>query len=486
MAIRFLLIAILFTLFSCKENKVSRQIFNSTNLSSSFIEINADSSYLLKAPKGTILKIKKGTFKVANNAKIKLELKELFSARDIIAAGMQTKSNGKILSSGGMIYFNATADGKNLEMVKSIDVSTPSNSYDPDMKLFKGDTNSIGEVNWIEPINIDTPKLKKSVLIGEKIFAASCANCHKKNREYTGPQLFDVVKRVPSREWIYQFIKSPAAMIASKEPYAQKLYEKWNPVAMPGFPQFKKVEIDHILNYVQYRDVFGLEDLKPSIFKADSSKRQTEPCKDDTIYLPRNNNNEIDIAYSSHAEDFFDNKDSNGIVIGQPGNTWQDETGVYGFSINAPGWYNIDKFQESTTAIELSVTIENKVDTKMDVYLFVPERKVFLQAEYLGNNKYIFDYGDGKINLVLNEKTILFAVGSMRETMYYSSTSILLKEKQHIVMQSKIVTEDELNQFFDLNKIGDVILDIHTNEKEIIPCPDRWSQKILSTDSLNK
>jgi cytochrome c2 len=84
---------------------------------------------------------------------------------------------------------------------------------------------------------------------GEALFKANCANCHKPDKDYTGPALQGWKTREPSPEWIYKWVANPTGMIAT-DAYSKTLFEKWKPTVMTAFPNLKKAEIDAIMEYV--------------------------------------------------------------------------------------------------------------------------------------------------------------------------------------------------------------------------------------------
>ena len=91
---------------------------------------------------------------------------------------------------------------------------------------------------------------------GEALFKANCANCHKPDKDYTGPALQGWSTRVPDAEWIYKWVANPSQMIAT-DAYSKALFEKWKPTVMPGFANLKKDEVDAIMKYV--------DDYKPPV-----------------------------------------------------------------------------------------------------------------------------------------------------------------------------------------------------------------------------
>lgn len=85
---------------------------------------------------------------------------------------------------------------------------------------------------------------------GKAIFQANCASCHNPIKDATGPALQGVDKRVPSKEWIYNWVHNSAKVISSGDKYANDLYNKWNKTAMTAFPQLSNAEIDAVVKYV--------------------------------------------------------------------------------------------------------------------------------------------------------------------------------------------------------------------------------------------
>lgn len=85
---------------------------------------------------------------------------------------------------------------------------------------------------------------------GKALFQANCASCHNPYKDATGPALNGIDSRVPSKEWLYKWIKNSASVIASGDKYANDLYAKWNKTAMTAFPSLTNEEIDAIVTYV--------------------------------------------------------------------------------------------------------------------------------------------------------------------------------------------------------------------------------------------
>ena len=108
---------------------------------------------------------------------------------------------------------------------------------------------------------------------GEALFKGNCANCHKPDKDYTGPALQGWAGRVPDAEWIYKWVANPSTMI-STDAYSKTLFEKWKPTIMPGFANLKKDEVDAIMKYV--------DDYKPPV-AGPAVTTGAEPASDNSL-----------------------------------------------------------------------------------------------------------------------------------------------------------------------------------------------------------
>lgn len=87
---------------------------------------------------------------------------------------------------------------------------------------------------------------------GEALFKANCANCHKPDKDFTGPALKGVRGRIPSPDWVYSWVANSTAM---NDAYATNLKKTWKNSVMTAFGnQLKKEDIDAILDYVDSYD----------------------------------------------------------------------------------------------------------------------------------------------------------------------------------------------------------------------------------------
>ncbi len=85
---------------------------------------------------------------------------------------------------------------------------------------------------------------------GKELFNSLCAACHKPYSNSIGPALHGVTDR-RDMDWIHEWVKNSAALIASGDSQANEIYNEWGQTAMPAFPQLSNSDIDNILAYVE-------------------------------------------------------------------------------------------------------------------------------------------------------------------------------------------------------------------------------------------
>ncbi|HBS86724.1 MAG: hypothetical protein A2W91_11900 [Bacteroidetes bacterium GWF2_38_335] len=158
------------TLTQCNENDESltdtvkfseNDPFKSTITPSQNFEIDPNQDNVVEGNNGTTIVCPKGCFLNSNGEEVtenvKIELAEALSLQDMILSNLTTTSDGKPLETDGMIYLNATSNGKQLKInkAKPVYIEIPTPARKPDMKAYKGVRDENGNMNWIEPKKIE-------------------------------------------------------------------------------------------------------------------------------------------------------------------------------------------------------------------------------------------------------------------------------------------------------------------------------------------
>ncbi len=83
---------------------------------------------------------------------------------------------------------------------------------------------------------------------GEKLFKSKCAQCHKCDKDISGPALNGTMKNWPDKKTFYAFVRNSKEVIKTNA-YARALYKKWMNTNMPSNPGLSIKEIDAIMNW---------------------------------------------------------------------------------------------------------------------------------------------------------------------------------------------------------------------------------------------
>ncbi len=123
-------------------NSLEEALTNLSQTAQTF-QIDPTEEIMLKGDKGTAVYIPANAFHFSDGTtptgSVNIELKECYSLTDMVANNLNTMSEHGILETGGMIYVNATADGKELSVKegKAFVIGFPKdNSQSEEMDLF--------------------------------------------------------------------------------------------------------------------------------------------------------------------------------------------------------------------------------------------------------------------------------------------------------------------------------------------------------------
>ncbi|MGB7843067.1 MAG: c-type cytochrome [Salinimicrobium sp.] len=122
-------------------------------------------------------------------------------------------------------------------------------AQEPDTPVSEGEPVVQETVQGAEESNVEAEPSGGDAAKGKEIFNTLCAACHKLDSKSIGPALRGVTDRRDS-EWLHSWISNSSQLIASGDEHAVAIYNEFNQVAMPPFPQLSTEDIDNILAYV--------------------------------------------------------------------------------------------------------------------------------------------------------------------------------------------------------------------------------------------
>jgi len=457
-------------LFSCKSNpKAYVKFLNTDSLPSQYIEINNSKDTIVKTANGALLKIGKGSF---SSDRVKLQVKEAYSIEEMILAGLTTESNGKPLSSGGMIYIGSI--DRNIKINKPINISIPTNFYDSRMNVYKGEEKD-GKINWIDPQALSVQdSLPPYLQEGKLAFQQNCTSCHSLDKDITAPALSGTENRGPwkDRNKLLAFTRNPAAFMA-RSCYAKSLKSKYQ-VMMTGFPQLDANAIyDYIRNedykkgFIYYNEFNS--SCEDSCWRYDSLMAAIKGINDYRQSLIESNGERINVEriFSSdtslNAEDYIPEQ----LTVIDKIEPVKYKSIYYQFTIKTFDWYNVDYLMDKAGAnTELKVETKGKYKDNMSVFLIVPDKKVFAEGGPLKAETNLFGFytRDGKISLPVKSKVIVFAVGESDGQITFDYKKFISTNQQRIILEPEIVSKKEFNRAVKKFRLDDASLNVQDSK----------------------
>ena len=489
---------LLFTwlLVACTAEK-QKATLTPSNLESFYVTIDPNKDTLLRTPKGAAIQIKKGTFKEQQE----LEIKEAYTMKEMLLAGLVTESNGAPLRSGGMIYIN-TKTGEDVTLRKPITVLLPTNGVEAGMELFKGEAKG-DSINWIKTDTIQPTVSEEMLSVGKAIYKSNCLTCHNIKKNLTGPALGGVQSRGPWKEPgnIVRWVHNPGRFIPTTT-YTQRLAREHNGQIMPYFPQLSEYDIRSTMAFIRNESQKIITDtfrLPQTYVVADTLSGTTigelyeKSCSDTTYYSERDSLYLSSEYVSSILDEPF--KDTfpkiEGTALRDPSSMQdmrigftdvQESDGAYRFEIKTLGWYNVDALVAGlpgTMLCDLRVRLQGTgAAENISVYAFFPQQKNLSVGVPHGQGNYYFDKVSGKIPLYLGEKGIVVAFGNRGNQFYYGTVNFTVKGTQVIVVDLKPASEETFLNAIKAEKIEGINLDVSRQKMRVTPCGSDSSRDI--------
>lgn len=119
--------------------------------------LNTAQDTVIETENGSVFVIPADAFETENGepvtGTVNFEIKEAFEDLDIMKAGLTTTSDGELLETGGMFFLDATQNGQKLRLKKGKEILSqlPNLHPEKDMKLFDGEVQEDGTINWVNP-----------------------------------------------------------------------------------------------------------------------------------------------------------------------------------------------------------------------------------------------------------------------------------------------------------------------------------------------
>ncbi|MFN8415689.1 MAG: cytochrome c [Cytophagaceae bacterium] len=480
-------------------SRPEKMIFTTDELPEQKYKVNILKDTILTTLNGAKITIKAGTLKNDESNEVTLLLKEAYTPEQILKSGLTTMSDGQLLSSGGM--FNLVPESKKTMIASAIQIEVPTANVNPNMQLFKGQLSSSGEMNWTNPQVIkDNEEKLKVVSEGEQLFKENCKSCHVMGSESVGPDLSSI-SQFRNKKWLAEYIRNSSKLIASRDPLAVCLFNKYNKTQMTSFPTFTDAQIQSLLTYFEKYPITA--DKNADLQKQNSCIKR---CKEfDELYnktmikkysLMNQRSKKVNDngQFAQQINIMSANLRSNNIVPNNNVNfgnsslvnpiTKQSE--YYKIEINTFGWYNIDmllKLSMKVKKVKLTAKIENANNSNSQVFLLIPKLRLHTQGGFLqeSTETYGFAYKDGTIELPESTEAIIYAINESSKGIEFAFTRITIDGNKEITLKLATYTKEnftkEINNLLGENR---VTADDSKNSKEI----RKIDEKINDIDTI--
>ena len=474
-----LLLAISAMIMSGCQNRGSKKMFEPDALLSQHVSFNITKDTIFKTKNGIIVRIPAGSLQSTGGNVVELEVKEATSVGDMIRAGIATQSNGKPLTSAGLIYINVIGDDQ-VRINKPISIAIPTINIDDSMKLFKGELDDDSNMNWIDPKPmVDNPQLK-AMYYGKSLFINNCASCHSIDKRMLGPGLAHIVKRtskpIPFGEegyvqnghnLLYDFTRNNQAVLKWSL-YYRCLYNQYNKMPMNVYPDLTETDLNNLYSYIENESEVrrlpvpdnGIEKCLDSCLLYSEAKIRLKQMKSG-LEGDSTKEGDEDIILTANVKDTRDTSMNKRVVVTRsPLNYLADLEIVdpirkkplyYQFNLDAFGWYNVEKLLEDdygTKESLLLVRVNGGYNEKLDVYLVIPSMKVVANGTILDQEKntYGFYSKDGTVSIPQNVNAYVIAMEEMKDSVAFAKKEFITSNAQYFDLSLSKVRKSNFKQ----------------------------------------
>jgi OmpA family len=432
------------------------QLYQQLAVKTQSFKINTNSDTILRGEKGTRLFIPKGSFaSIGDNAIVDFQLKECYDFSDMIGENLTTMDGDKMLRTGGMIYTEATANGKKLELKKSIDVEFASKeSKEPNMQLFTGARNMSrnGAMNWT-PLNasnnaqISVPKsnIPSDDVLKSKIYSRDGAQfmpylvMNDAKKPLTLQEIcnisecstLDVNMEKPSFRGVDLFTQTNSAYkVNVKSDSKNKLSSQCGALLLylQDRPEKSKLPIERI-HFEAFYDAYFLYGVKTL-----EDLRKQNPYSWDSLMVIRKN-----LMKSYEASLIMRSKQDsiNAVLQVELNKKYQERLAFESkFSMPNLGYINCDQYQYSALAM---IETDVKGSTNSDVKFIIKKRKTLI-GSWGGDKQSIVG------NIPINEPCILVGMKIENGQTYLAIKEVNIALKTNVSLNFEALSPQEIKE----------------------------------------
>lgn len=377
--------------------------------------IDAGEESMVEGKAGTRVWIPEGAFTFADGqlpqGPITFRMKEAYAFGDMLIDGLSTQSDGQLLETGGMVFLQAEADGRPLQLGanQAMAVALPTAELQEGMQLFMGEQAADGTLtNWSATQQSPAPNLNE-FLLDLPPFPTIKRDWIKPPKEvidYSGEPVAPrrpVKPNAPSKPRREAIVYYPRAMKgifmskAKRKKKEEEMYEKKLASYQGKLKKYEKRQAD----YLKAMEVYD-QDLKAYQQAHAAWEKQIQERKDNFKSTP---------AYRAYAEQVRKSKTTRRALYDQEVEAWhaikdrrmaeyEEKYGdallgsssmamQYLYSVNQMGWINCDRFYDVPKEEKVTLAIADGDAEQEELFVIFKDIKSMMKAsKWKGNANY--------------------------------------------------------------------------------------------------
>jgi len=456
---KIIFLLIVCTILSCAKEKEINQEFGNipTELISALesinkrqvFEINSSKPNTVVGKSGTILIIPENSIVDQNgnvlSKNVYIEIKESFTKSDFIASNLQTMHNDKILETLGMVFLSANDEkGNELRIAngKSIRLQIPQKGIKEDAKIFLGNREESGLINW-DKIEESSKSLTPYPIkfISKNRFLTECSEYYGITTDTLKYDYYNYFGNITDFE---------NTLLATKEFSDRYNATCWKDVVNIYINNLDKNlwEIDELAVQYFIKDStenvnYHLNNIPPGPNGGPRTKIQREANESILEGLKEHGSWTIEL-YKRFASQKLTKIDPSKIIDTTKLKELNNVLITYD-AINF-GWINVDFFYEdpksSPTKLAVKTTKQSNITS-----LILAERNVILSGIEKATNEYWFTKNeDGFCQLPKGEKAIIISIGFDNNGLVFGEKIIVIGENEEEIVEVKPISGIELKE----------------------------------------
>lgn len=410
--------------------------------------ISTDTTNTVVGKQGTILIIPKNAI-VDKDGKpvqggVTIWLKENFTMKDFITANLQTIHNNQILVSKGMVYFSAQdKNGNELKIAdnNSIRIQIPQKDLDNNAKIFLGDRDPDGLINWAqqqEPAKTLTPYPIKYISDYNNTlpmgYTTECRQYYGISTKSINPDQYNYFGEITDFE---------NTLLATKEFAERYNYACWPEVLKIYIDNLDKnlwevdnMAVDYFIKDSTERVNYWLKDTPIGIYGRPPTQQQKE-AHEWLIQQAKENGHYNIQTFRNFASQKLTKVDSTKLI--DVTKLKKNNSGELRAIINDAmitydamefGWVNVDYFYNDPLAKPIKLIAKTNQEVTL-INLLFKNRNIILSGSKTALNEYWFTKNsDGFNKLPKGEKATIIAIGY--------NNKLQFAEKEIIIGQNEI------------------------------------------------